>query len=49
MEKYKKRKSLKKLVGIDKVGIFYDIVDEIIKFCDMEQNGNNGGKKKMDL
>ncbi len=32
-------------MGIDKVNIFYDIVDEITKFYDMEQIWNNGGKK----
>lgn len=40
-----KKEELEKLVGIDKVNIFYDIVDEIIKFYDMEQIWNNGGKK----
>jgi len=40
-----KREELENLVWIDKVNIFYDIVDEIIKFYDMEQIWNNGGKK----
>ncbi|MCI8761201.1 MAG: DUF3788 domain-containing protein [Clostridia bacterium] len=40
-----KKEELEKLVGIDKVNIFYDIVDEITKFYDMEQIWNNGGKK----
>ncbi len=40
-----KREELEKLVGIDKVNIFYDIVDEITKLYDMEQIWNNGGKK----
>ena len=40
-----KKEELEELVGIDKVNIFYDIVDEIIKFYDMEQIWNNGGKK----
>ena len=40
-----KKEELEKLVGIDKVNIFYDIVDEITKLYDMEQIWNNGGKK----
>ena len=40
-----KKEELEKLVGIDKVNIFYDIVDEIVKLYDMEQIWNNGGKK----
>ena len=40
-----KREELEKLVGIDKVNTFYDIVDEITKLYDMEQIWNNGGKK----
>lgn len=40
-----KKEELEKLVGIDKVNIFYDIVDEITKIYDMEQIWNNGGKK----
>lgn len=41
----RKKEELEKLVGIDKVNIFYDIVDEITKIYDMEQIWNNGGKK----
>lgn len=40
-----KKEELEKLVGIDKVNIFYDIVDKITKIYDMEQIWNNGGKK----
>lgn len=40
-----KKEELEKLVGIDKVNIFYDIVDTITKLYDMEQLWNNGGKK----
>lgn len=40
-----KKEELEKLVGIDKVNIFYDIVDEITKLYDMEQIWNKGGKK----
>ncbi|MCI8384324.1 MAG: DUF3788 family protein [Clostridia bacterium] len=40
-----KKEELEKLVGMDKVNIFYEIVDEITKFYDMEQIWNNGGKK----
>lgn len=39
------KEELEKLVGIDKVNIFYDIVNEIIKLYDMEQIWNSGGKK----
>lgn len=39
------KEELEKLVGIDKVNIFNDIVDEITKLYDMEQIWNNGGKK----
>ncbi len=38
------KEELKKIVGIDKVNIFYDIVNEITKLYDMEQMWNNGGK-----
>ena len=40
-----KREELEKLVGIDKVNAFYNIVSEITKLYDMEQIWNNGGKK----
>ena len=40
-----KREELEKLVGIDKVNTFYNIVNEITKLYDMEQVWNNGGKK----
>lgn len=40
-----KKEELEKLVGINKVSIFYDIVGEITKLYDMEQKWNNGGKK----
>ena len=40
-----KREELEKLVGIDKVNIFYKIVDEITLLYDMDQTWNNGGKK----
>ena len=40
-----KREELEKLVGIDKVNTFYNIVNEITKLYDMEQIWNNGGKK----
>ena len=39
------KEELEKLVGIDKVNIFYDIVNEITKLYDMEQIWNYGGKK----
>ena len=39
------KEELEKLVGIDKVNIFNDIVDEITKLYDIEQKLNNGGKK----
>ena len=44
MENVEKVK-LEKLVGIDKVNTFYDIVNEITKLYDMEQIWNTGGKK----
>ena len=40
-----KREELEKLVGTDKVNIFYKIVDEITLLYDMGQTWNNGGKK----
>lgn len=40
-----KREELEKLVGINRVNIFYDIVDEITLLYDMDQTWNNGGKK----
>ena len=40
-----KREELEKLVGIDKVNIFYKIVDEITLLYNMDQAWNNGGKK----
>ena len=40
-----KREELERLVGIDKVNIFYDFVDAITLLYDMEQTWNNGGKK----
>ena len=40
-----KREELEKLVGTDKVNIFYKIVDEITLLYDMDQTWNNGGKK----
>lgn len=39
------KEELEKLIGIDKVNIFYDIVNEITLLYDMEQTWNNGGKK----
>ena len=39
------KEELEKLIGIDKVNIFYDIVNEITKLYDMEQIWNYGGKK----
>lgn len=39
------KEELEKLVGIDKVNTFYDIVNEITKLYDVEQLWNNGGKK----
>ena len=39
-----KREELEKLVGIDKVNTFYNIVNEITKLYDMEQVWNNGEK-----
>ena len=40
-----KKEELEKLVGIDKVNIFNNFVNEITKLYDMEQIWNNGGKK----
>ena len=40
-----KREELEKLVGTDKVNIFYKIVDEITLLYNMDQDWNNGGKK----
>lgn len=40
-----KREELEKLVGTDKVNIFYKIVDEITLLYNMDQTWNNGGKK----
>ena len=40
-----KREELEKLVGTDKVNIFYKIVDEITLLYNMDQAWNNGGKK----
>ena len=40
-----KREELEKLVGVNKVNIFYNFVNEIAKLYDMEQIWNNGGKK----
>ncbi|MDE6471517.1 MAG: DUF3788 domain-containing protein [Clostridia bacterium] len=40
-----KKEELERLVGIDKVNIFFDIVDTITLLYDMEQVWNNGGKK----
>lgn len=39
------REELERLVGINKVNIFYDIVDEITSLYDTQQTWNNGGKK----
>lgn len=39
------KKELEKLVGLDKVNAFYDIVNEIAKLYDMEKIWNSGGKK----
>ncbi len=39
------KKELEKLVGLDKVNAFFDIVNEIAKLYDMEQIWNSGGKK----
>ncbi len=39
------KEELEKLVGIDKVNAFYDIVNEIAKLYDMEKIWNSGGKK----
>lgn len=40
-----KKEELERLVGIDRVNIFYDIVDVITLLYDMDQTWNNGGKK----
>lgn len=40
-----KKEELEKLVGIEKVNIFHNIVNEITKLYDVEQIWNNGGKK----
>ena len=40
-----KREELEKLVGTDKVNIFYKKDDEITLLYDMDQTWNNGGKK----
>lgn len=40
-----KREELKRLVGSNKVNIFYDIVDEITSLYDINCTWNNGGKK----
>ena len=39
------REELERLVGVDKVKVFYDIVDAIMSLYDTEQTWNNGGKK----
>lgn len=39
------KEELERVVGIDKVNIFYDIIDEIALLYDMDQTWNNGGKK----
>ncbi len=39
------REELERLVGIEKVNIFYDMVDAITLLYDMDQTWNNGGKK----
>lgn len=40
-----KREELERLVGIDRVNFFYDVVDVITSLYDMDQIWNNGGKK----
>lgn len=40
-----KREELENLIGVDKVLIFYHIVDILTLLYDMEQTWNNGGKK----
>lgn len=40
-----KREELEKLVGVEKVDVFYAIADMITSLYDMEQTWNNGGKK----
>lgn len=39
------RAELEKLIGIDRVNVFYDLVNEITLLYDMDQAWNNGGKK----
>ena len=39
-----KREELERLVGIDRVNVFYDVVDVITSLYDMDQIWNNGGK-----
>lgn len=39
------RTELERLVGIDRVNIFYDLVEKISSLYDMEKIWNNGGKK----
>jgi hypothetical protein len=41
-----KREELEKLVGVEKVDVFYAIADMITSLYDMEQTRNNGGKKR---
>jgi len=40
-----KREELERVVGANKVNIFYDMVDAITLLYDMDQTWNNGGKK----
>ena len=40
-----KKEELEKLVGMDKVNIFYNIVNELTSLYDMEQIWNTAGKK----
>lgn len=39
------REELEKIVGMDKVNIFYDMVEKITLLYEMDQTWNNGGKK----
>ncbi len=39
------REELEKLSGVEKVDIFYDIIDKITSLYDMAQSWNNSGKK----
>lgn len=39
------KEELEQLVGVDRVNVFYDIVNEITLLYDMDQVWNNGGKK----